>query len=285
MSYLSHIHRCNNCDLAGFQPWSIDGRRVGYIHRELAWRLRDYGSVFDVSHETVALRDDLVDPGERTRAVDEVLEGLRSDGLVQSSRNEPYAVVEYPGDVPLMCLDRSAVTVFGTLATGFHMNGTIGNGPDRYMWIARRSLDKTTFPGMLDNIVAGGQPADISIAQNVIKECHEEADIPEELSLQAHPVGLISYTMHDYGGLHRHVMYLYDLSLPIDFQPNPRDGEVESFRLLPINEVARIVRTDFDAFKFNCNLAIIDYLIRHGDIAPGHPEYFDLVTGLHGEIA
>ena len=57
------------------------------------------------------------------------------------------------------------------------------------------------------------------------------------------------------------------------------DGEICEFHLWPVEEVARLVRDTFD-FKFNCNLVIIDFLIRHGYIAPDHPDYLALVRGL-----
>ena len=53
---------------------------------------------------------------------------------------------------------------------------------------------------------------------------------------------------------------------------------------MPIAEVAEIVRGSRDVFKFNCSLVVIDFLIRHGQIGPEHPEYFYLVTGLRGAI-
>jgi hypothetical protein len=37
-------------------------------------------------------------------------------------------------------------------------------------------------------------------------------------------------------------------------------------------------------FKFNCPLAIIDFLIRHGLIAPGDADYAVLVKGLHQSL-
>jgi hypothetical protein len=40
-----------------------------------------------------------------------------------------------------------------------------------------------------------------------------------------------------------------------------------------------LVRTS-DAFKFNCSLVVIDFLIRNGLIGPEHPEYLDLAAGL-----
>jgi hypothetical protein len=54
---------------------------------------------------------------------------------------------------------------------------------------------------------------------------------------------------------------------------------VESFQLMPIEEVAALV-SDTTEFKDNCNLVIIDFLIRHGIIKPDQPGYLSLVTGL-----
>ena len=48
---------------------------------------------------------------------------------------------------------------------------------------------------------------------------------------------------------------------------------------MPWERVAEIVR-DTDEFKFNCNLVIIDFLIRHGLITPDHPDYLALAAGL-----
>lgn len=41
------------------------------------------------------------------------------------------------------------------------------------------------------------------------------------------------------------------------------DGEVESFKLIPVTNVANVIRrTEF--FKANCSLVITDFLFRHG---------------------
>jgi hypothetical protein len=49
---------------------------------------------------------------------------------------------------------------------------------------------------------------------------------------------------------------------------------------MPIDEVAAIVR-DTEQFKFNCNLVIIDFLVRHGLIGPDEPDYVAIAQGLH----
>jgi len=56
-------------------------------------------------------------------------------------------------------------------------------------------------------------------------------------------------------------------------------GEIESFALWPIERVARTV-AETREFKDNCNLVIIDFLIRHGLIQPDDPDYVALVSGL-----
>lgn len=58
-----------------------------------------------------------------------------------------------------------------------------------------------------------------------------------------------------------------------------QDGEVESFRRLPIAKVAALV-AGTDEFKDNCNLVIIDFLIRHGQIVPEQPGYLALLAGM-----
>jgi hypothetical protein len=78
-------------------------------------------------------------------------------------------------------------------------------------------------------------------------------------------------------------MYCYDLELPADFIPRCTDGEVESFQRLPADEVARLVR-DTDAFKLNCNLVIIDFLVRHGLLSPMEPDYLEILRGLRSPL-
>jgi hypothetical protein len=33
-------------------------------------------------------------------------------------------------------------------------------------------------------------------------------------------------------------------------------------------------------FKFNCNLVLIDFFVRHGLIGPEHPDYLAIVEGM-----
>ena len=159
----------------------------------------------------------------------------------------------------------------------------------------------------------------------MVKECGEEASIPEDLARNAKPVGAVSYEEMQETGLKRDVLFCYDLKLPPEFVPEPQagaqhyactlahilftrfhicivslcrwlqiisarllansfclcdqDGEVESFQRLPIEEVAHIIATT-DKFKDNCNLVIIDFLVRHGFLKPEQEGYLQLLAGL-----
>ena len=76
------------------------------------------------------------------------------------------------------------------------------------------------------------------------------------------------------------MIFAFDLELPADFVPQNADGEVAAFDLWPIERVAQTVR-ETSEFKFNCNLVIIDFLVRFGLIAPEDADYLDIVEGLH----
>lgn len=280
MAFLDHIRACNNFDPAGFRPFRVGDSRVGYVPTALAEELRRWPDVFQIGPDSVSLAPELDDFETRSRAIDAPLRQLADDGLIEAWRGELYPVTPDWHVPPLMQIERAACPRFGIRAFGVHINGFVRKADGLHMWVARRAYDKPTFPGMLDNMVAGGQPLGIGLLENVIKECGEEAGIAEDVARRAVAVGMISYTHQPPDGSKPDQMFCYDLELPEEFTPAPTDGEVEEFYLWPIRQVAETVRDSFD-FKFNCNLCIIDFLIRHGVIDPDNePDYAALVHGL-----
>jgi isopentenyldiphosphate isomerase len=280
MSFLDRIAECNAHDLARFRPFVVAGTRAGWVRHALAERLGAFDDVFTVTRDAVRLSDRLTDFKSRTAALDKVVRALEAEKIVKGRRDEPYPVGGTSFTAPpLLAIERAAVPHFGVRAYGVHMNGYVRKADGIHMWIGRRAKDKHTYPGMLDNTVAGGQPMGIGLLENLIKECKEEAAIPEALARRAHGVGAITYCMEAEDGLKPDVQFCYDLEMPADFTPRNTDGEIEEFMLWPIARVAEIVR-DTQEFKFNCNLVIIDFLVRHGLIAPEHPDYLEIVKGL-----
>jgi len=284
VTYLDHINICNNFASTGYRPFLIDGARSGWVRDSFAERLKDWSDYFLVDKSVVSLHSRLKDFNSRSEAVKEPLRELTKENYIEAWRDEMYPVTADWHTPPSMQIERAACPYFGIRAYGVHMNGFVRKPDGIYMWVARRDRTKKTYPGLLDNMVAGGQPIGLGLLENLAKESKEEAGIPPDLAYQATPVSLISYTHRmpnrPEGGVKPDQMFCYDLEVPEDFEPIPVDGEVESFQLMPIRDVAKIVRDSFD-FKFNCNLVIIDFLIRHGIISPDNDsDYAALVHGL-----
>lgn len=274
--YLHHLRVCNAHDPSDYRRWSIGTTGAGVVRHAVGDLLTGYG--FRETGNGLSLAPGPLEALSETLA--EAAAALHAAGLAAEERGEFYPVIAYADAAPMALLDRGVATEFGILNKGFHLNGIVRREDGLFMWIARRARDKRSYPGKLDNMVAGGHPAGISAFDNLLKECAEEAGIMAEVAATARPTGVISYRMAVPAGLRRHMFYTYDLELDPDFVPRAVDGEVETFELLPIGEVMEIVEKEPEAFKYNCNLAIIDFLVRHGFIAPDHPDYVEIANGL-----
>jgi hypothetical protein len=280
MSLLAHIEECNRFAPSAYIRFMIAGKQAGWISPKVAHTLCEFKDVFVVESDQVSLDESLSSPEARTKAVGRVIAALAAQGAIPPVRNELYAVAESWGGEELFRLDRVGVPVLGVLAAGVHLNGFVGRGSEQKLWIARRSKTKPIAPGKLDHLVAGGQPVDLGLMENLIKECDEEASIPESLARKSHPVGAIRYCFENYQGVRNDLIFCYDLECPEDFTPRANDGEVESFELWPVGKVLETMRTSRD-FKFNVPLVLIDFMIRHGHIGPeNEPEYLKLIRGL-----
>lgn len=280
MAYLDHIRRCNAHDIGKFRPFLVDRRHVGWVRRDTADRLAVFADTFRVDDDAVSLHPRLMESEERSEALDAVCDKLAADFGYPCMRGERYPVAPRWGDEPLMTIDRGVVSVFGVRAYGVHVNGFMDTADGLKLWIGRRATDRAVAPGKLDNLVAGGQPYGISLFENLIKEAAEEADIPRAIAAIAHPVGAVSYCLEDEWGLKPDLMFCYDLEVPDYFTPRNTDGEVTDFALMDVVEVAKRVR-DTDDFKYNVNLVILDFLVRHGILSPeDDPDYADIVKGL-----
>jgi len=270
--------------MSRFRPFLVAGQPVGFIRSDFAAKLADFGKAFRVSPKEVTLLgteagDEADDFDSRSLVMARACAALVAAGHLPRSRQELYPVIPKIDAEPLLQIDRAWVPSFGTIATGVHVNGFVATpeGPD--LWIGIRARDRGVAPGKLDNMVAGGQPIGISLAENLIKEAAEEADVPAELAATALPAGAVSYIMEVENGLRRDVLYIYDLALPEDFKPRNTDGEAEGFVRWPAHRALRVVR-ETEEFKFNVAMVIIDFALRHGLIDGTEPRYTALLKGL-----
>jgi 8-oxo-dGTP pyrophosphatase MutT (NUDIX family) len=282
MSFSDHIRICNSYDPARALPLFAGNSRIGLLRRDNAEMLRRFPDVFCVTTNAVRL----VPQGDRaavSRAVEAVVDALVSEQRLPRWRDETFDVAARWGEAPVFRLDRGAVPFFGTRAYGVHLNGYRRKGDELYLWIGRRASDKRIAPNKLDNLVAGGIGNGQGVIDTLLKEAEEEASIPTSLCKTATPAGAVSYRMENRLGIRDDVLFVYDLETPADFVPKCNDGEIAEFTLMPAAAVLQRVRDTRD-FKFNVNLVILDFAVRHGLLRPDDAEYLEIVTGLHRPI-
>lgn len=284
MSYLDHIKHCNNYNPLNYRSFIIGGVQYGWALNDFVNELKQYDSVLSVKEDTLTFNASLTTCDQRSEAISPVLQKLHKDGVIDTWVNELYAITNHFGDDPALLIERASVSYFGARGYGVHINGLVEKSDGIYIWIAKRAENKPFWPGSLDQVVAGGQPAGIGLLENVIKESAEEAAIPESVASNAEFVSEIHYRGETHSernrGLNVDTLFNYDLWLPEDFIPVNTDGEVDKFILMPLEEMAEITDNSED-FKANCNLVNIDLLIRRGLISESHPDYNEITRLLY----
>jgi len=281
MGFLKHIEACNRHDRAGFCPFVVAGRAVGWIRHALATELPAIDPGFILNADGVAFAPGIDGFDERSDVLARAGETMCRRGVVSELRGEFFPVLAAWGMPPLAKIDRALVTLFGVRAFGLHVNGYVRHADGSLsMWIGVRAKDRNVAPGAYDNMIAGGQPYGLTVDRNLAKEAGEEAGFDPAFAARAVPVGALSYTMETAKGLKTDTMFLYDLETPSGVEPRNTDGEVDHFELWPLDRVADSIKGNGN-WKFNVPLVVIDFLIRHGWLKPDNPDYMDIVNGLH----
>ncbi|KAK9448023.1 NUDIX hydrolase domain-like protein [Limtongia smithiae] len=250
--------------------------------------------VVDPATRRIALAPDLDTFEKRSRAFAEVTASWRAAGtfaLLSGWRNELYTVYA-PAHVGYLAVERSACPIFGFVTYGVHLTAYVPTAMGLRLWVPRRSRTKATYPGMLDNTVAGGIAHGYGVFETLVKECGEEAGFPEKLIREhAVAVGAVSYLYvrqktagGETGFIQPEVQYLYDLKMPEDaLPPEPVDGEAEEFNLWDVDKVLSEIAAGH--FKPNTALVTIEFLIRHGVITPeNEPDYVEILARMHRHL-
>ncbi|KAH8919826.1 hypothetical protein BT69DRAFT_1223648 [Atractiella rhizophila] len=211
---------------------------------------------------------------------------------------EDSAAVLGGGEVAFK-MERAACALFSFATFGVHLNGwTVDANGTKKLWVPRRTKTKQTWPGYLDNTVAGGITFGETPTAVMIRECAEEASLPPSFVRKyIKPAGLISYIYRTKSGwIQPEQQFIYDLEWPSatsnthnSFKiptptTNPADGEVESFELM---DLGTVMQKMFDGeFKPNCALVVVDWLIRKGILSSeGDSKYAQVCRKLRGSLA
>ena len=234
------------------QPWYLGDSlgATGYLVHEHAnllkslrpdWTTLPKGLCWDTPEKT---------PASRNMALAQLAEELRTQGQITGWRDEKFSFwldEQAPSDRrtepdPLRAeafrMERAAFRFFGLRSHAVHINGFT---PEGFMWCGRRSFSKATDPGMLDNLAAGGLPAGESLFLCGVREMHEEAGLDAAMARQAIAGGQVETCREVREGWHHENLWIYNLTLPTEFQPVNQDGEVSEFLCLPPRQVVQAI--------------------------------------------
>ena len=234
----------------------------------------------------------MTDVDKRSEILAKHLQDVREQhifGVLDGWRDERYPIYG-PGRELLLSMERSATPLFGVVTYGVHMTGYVETEEGMKIWAPRRALTKQTYPGMMDNTVAGGLSTGEKPFECLIRECEEEASLPENLVRTAKPCGTLTY-FHvrdsraggETGLCQPECQYIYDLKMPQDVIPKPGDDEAMDFQLLSVEDVQKALAEG--RFKPNCAHLLLEFFVRHGILtAENEPDYIEIVSRLHRRL-
>ncbi|OBA21185.1 hypothetical protein METBIDRAFT_31769 [Metschnikowia bicuspidata var. bicuspidata NRRL YB-4993] len=271
---------------------------LGYITPDIAKRFtrNDHAHYFDVDMaiRRVKISNKLDTIEKRDAAFKEIaLFWRRTDPSLEKGWRDELYTVYFPKATPYAHLERAFACLLGVVTYGVHITGYVPADKTRdntlKIWVPKRSATKQTYPGKLDNTIAGGLAYPYSITENAIKECYEEGGLSESFVKQnLVGAGVLSYMCQPFGPkghVQPEVEYIYDLIFDseTDNIPQPIDGEAEDFKLMLITEVHQRILND--EFKPNSALVIVDFMIRHGYLSwENEPHYLEIVSRIHRKL-
>ncbi|KAI1872142.1 uncharacterized protein JN550_004345 [Neoarthrinium moseri] len=293
----SNLELVNDCDKSPREParlwWFMlerctqpVGRLDSYVKSQIPvgsahWRI-------DPDRRTVTLLGTSRD--ERDARMDVFLRSMRNSGILPelSAWTGEENAVYGPGRSVLLSLERAAAPLFGITTYGVQLLAYTNTIDGLKVWLQKRARHKQTYAGLLDSTVGGRIRSDESPLQALVREADEEATIPPDMVQEAAiAVGAVSYldiTQERVPGqgvrLNPDTRLIYELELPTELQPVPKDGEVEEFVLLDMKEMNEAMRMG------RCTpgkaLIMLDFFIRRGILNyENEPDYLEIVSRLH----
>lgn len=235
-------------------------------------------------------------PGRQEDIIRQELEQAREKGVFEvlktGWRNELYPIYGHndPSEKTIS-MERAGSALFGINSYGVHMTVYLNTTQGMKIWVPRRAKNKQTYGGYLDNTVAGGLSTGEQPFECMIRECAEEASLPEHLvRSNAKPCGTVSY-IHirderaggETGLVQPECQHVYDMEVGADVILKPCDNEVEDFYLWTVKQVQEALAEG--QFKPNSALVLLDFFVRHGILTgENEPDYIEIVSRLHRKM-
>jgi len=282
MSFLDRIIESNQARFDAFLPLRVERWQVGWIHRDIVPIVIDSSPRFADDPDAIWFCAAPDDSRGRTEAVAAAVAGLTRRGLVMP-QGEKLGVAVRLGTAPLFELDRGAARRFGVRTYAVHVNGYVRRNGKLFVWLRRPAQGGVARGGHWANMVDHVVPAGHSLEDVLVRRGAEQAGLPQELAAEGQAAGAISCVRECSDGLAPNTAFVFDLEVDPSFEPIPADGQMHHFALWPVDELRGLV-SETRYIEPNSALVIIDFLVRHGMIAPSEPDYLELVYRLRSGL-
>ncbi len=156
-------------------------------------------------------------------------------------------------------INRDYLSKFGLPAYGVHCNIWSKYKNSTIIHLAKRSKKLKKFPGLYDNLVAGGQPVKLSIEKNLFKEAYEEAGLNKKQMSLAKKGSIVHYMHNEKKQFNSAIIFNYHLEKSENMEFVNQDGEVDDFISIEISELYKILEQN--TLKANCIIPILDFFI------------------------
>ncbi|DAZ92849.1 TPA: hypothetical protein N0F65_012520, partial [Lagenidium giganteum] len=252
---------------------------IGLVLKSHVPRLREFDGLFHVDGQGLSINPQLRDVHERTAEMEQATRILRGEGVFPLWQDELYGARECFRSAPLFLFNRGVGTLLGVRQFATHLNGFVRCPSTQrvsHVWIAKRSANKSRWPGKLDTIVGGGLPSGVTALDNMIKESQEEAGLcPSYTAGRLVATGSIGYLLDERNGLQNNTMFIYDLDMTDGAQPATYDQEVEEFQLWPVDELLYSLKARPEDFKPDICIVLLDFFVRHGILTADNMDSYD----------
>jgi len=267
-----------------YRPLVLREQTLGFVAHENAERLRRHDRMFCVLDSRIEIRPRNLPFEELTLQLNDVIRAVYDDDQKGFGQwcDEETPVVPAFGEAPVFSIQRAAVAFFGTLTTGVHLN--VFNRQDNRinLVLARRAEHISSYPGALDQPVAGFLPVGADPLKKLTEEADEEAGLDSRDIANARCAGSIEFALDRDPGLQRGAVYVFDLETEPARVLENRDGEVSDFMTATMDEAGAMVLDGL--FKFDSALVTTDFLLRHGAFDCASPGFLKLRNALSGAV-
>ena len=251
-------------------------------------------NVFRMKADLPSIKSNVLNDEElfkrRTAILDNVTNQLLSLGVISQKHTDVYPVsvfensMDYGNQKKLALVNRSTAPYLGIDSVGVHLHCYVCQSDNKTnkikgLWLAKRAATKSHHPNYWDTTVAGGQPVNLSLYENIIKEAHEEAGVPsdwlcknrilddpmqQETVFSDHSDDPLTMTTAKPDGscLKRSIYYSFDLQVPDDWAPTAVDGEVSEFKLYSIPDLEEELRYG-NSVRPAMRSVLLDFMMRH----------------------